>query len=157
MLIYYDLISCPGTPSTPTAFFGSHLRQAVHKFASVIRKSYGFSSCILGMRASHPFSVLFSGRVTKRSSRIPATLLLLRLSGGPPRVILALTTRYGLPQGSCSRVAQNTFHLYSLLRSIALLNFLLASLYSLTRPVQSFPADTALCAFLLSLNVVRLR
>ena len=95
--------------------------------------------------------------MTKRSSRIFATLSLQRHSGGTFRAILALTTRYGLPQRSWSRVAQKSFHLLSLHHLIALLNLLLASLNSVTIcPALSLLAATARCSLLLNLRVALL-
>ena len=151
------LTTCPGTPSTPVAFFGSHLFIATRRYSSVTRRSYGSLSCVHGMRIPCPSSDCSSRPVTKRLSRILATLPLLKLSGAPHRIILALTTPYGLPQGSCSRAAQNSFHFSSLLRTIALLNLSLAFLNSLTRPALSLLVVTALWALLLYLKVVRLR
>lgn len=101
------------------------------------------SPCICRMRELWLSSNCSVRLVTEMSSRILATLPLLRHSGGPLHAILTLITRYGFPQGSCPRVAQNSLHFSSLLRSIALFNLFVASLNSFTRPVLSLPAATS--------------
>lgn len=147
----------PGTPSTPTAILWSHFAMTVRRSSSVTSRSCFSSHCVRGMRELWSSSHCSARLVSKRSSRILAILFLLRPSVGTFRSISALTTRYGLPQGSCSRVAQKSLHFSSLRRSIALYNLLLASLNSFTtRPALSLLSATICCALLLDLRVTLL-